>query len=252
MNILKALFLIATPAIVVVGLFLFSNKPNDRINGFERKKLQHFTKPIVLRHTSSNIAEVIGCSKDRIYYKGRTASFISSSGMDLKEDQAIELSLPRESGYFRHFKTFLQDSVLMLLNSNPPFVLRYNLTNKDVDTFPGILPSFSRMAMISPTSFVIKSFQEQLAHEIFIKGSFNNPKEVIKADHMEKIRDGGFATDGMLLYDPSLKQLIYVYYYKNKFICLDTNLNLAGSWKTIDTCSAFTSHGKSLIRNGKL
>lgn len=48
--------------------------------------------------------------------------------------------------------------------------------------------------------------------------------------------DGVFCTDGMLRYSGT-GYLIYVYYYRNEFICMDTSINLRYRARTIDTIS---------------
>ena len=52
---------------------------------------------------------------------------------------------------------------------------------------------------------------------------------------LEKQLDGKFCTDGMLLFDNYNSSLLYMYYYRNQFIVLDTNLHILAKYKTIDT-----------------
>src|SRR5690606_12754445 len=47
--------------------------------------------------------------------------------------------------------------------------------------------------------------------------------------------DGIFDTDGQLLWNNSLNKLLYVYYYRNKFLVIDKDLQLIYRGKTIDT-----------------
>lgn len=47
--------------------------------------------------------------------------------------------------------------------------------------------------------------------------------------------DGYFCTDGWLSYDKKNSRILYMYYYRGEFLCLDTNLNLIYKKKTIDT-----------------
>lgn len=51
---------------------------------------------------------------------------------------------------------------------------------------------------------------------------------------LEKQIDGLFCTDGMLHYNQARKRLVYVYYYRNEFICLDTALHVVYRGNTID------------------
>src|SRR5262249_2111967 len=48
---------------------------------------------------------------------------------------------------------------------------------------------------------------------------------------------GIFCTDGSLLAQADSNRLIYVYNYRNQWICLDTNLNIRYKARTIDTNS---------------
>lgn len=51
---------------------------------------------------------------------------------------------------------------------------------------------------------------------------------------LEKQIDGLFCTDGMLTFNPATQHLLYVYFYRNQFICMDTTLTLIYRRNTID------------------
>jgi hypothetical protein len=44
-----------------------------------------------------------------------------------------------------------------------------------------------------------------------------------------------FNTDGYLSYNTFLNRMIYTYYYRNEFVCLDSRMNILYTGKTIDT-----------------
>lgn len=54
---------------------------------------------------------------------------------------------------------------------------------------------------------------------------------------LEKQIDGKFCTDGLLRVNPTRDRILYTYYYRNEFICLDTAMNLHYRGNTIDTIS---------------
>jgi hypothetical protein len=54
---------------------------------------------------------------------------------------------------------------------------------------------------------------------------------------LNKQVDGVFCTDGSMQYNKAQKKYIYVYYLQNRFIVLDTSLQLLATVKTIDTNS---------------
>ncbi|MBL7872088.1 MAG: hypothetical protein JNM78_10780 [Cyclobacteriaceae bacterium] len=64
---------------------------------------------------------------------------------------------------------------------------------------------------------------------------------------LEKQLDGLFCTDGMLRFDEETDQVVYIYFYRNEFICAGTMLTLLYRGHTIDTTSrariSVGSHG---------
>jgi hypothetical protein len=61
-------------------------------------------------------------------------------------------------------------------------------------------------------------------------------KHSIIEDHFsERNVESLFANDGLLYYDSTTHLACYTYIYQNGFICMDTNLNLKLTARTIDT-----------------
>lgn len=60
--------------------------------------------------------------------------------------------------------------------------------------------------------------------------------------------DGYFCTDGQFRYDRDSKRLVYMFYYRGEFICLDTNLSVLYHAKTIDTVRHADIHLKTVKR----
>ena len=52
---------------------------------------------------------------------------------------------------------------------------------------------------------------------------------------LRKQGEGLFSTDGEMVKVPNSNKIFYTYYYRNQFICADTNLNVLYRAKTIDT-----------------
>jgi hypothetical protein len=105
---------------------------------------------------------------------------------------------------------------------------------------------FTHSVPITPNSFAIRTLNTHTHEFALAKQSAVTPD--VKFNHalLEKQVDGLFCTDGTLHYNRELKQLVYLYFYRNQFICMDTSLNLLYRGHTIDT----TSHVK--IKPGKI
>ena len=88
---------------------------------------------------------------------------------------------------------------------------------------------------ISNTSFALRTFDPKLRQYVLAKDRTGFPHIAFAPGVLQKQTEGIFSTDGMLRYAPDLSSLIYVYHYRNQFICTDTNLNILYRGKTIDT-----------------
>jgi hypothetical protein len=69
------------------------------------------------------------------------------------------------------------------------------------------------------------------------KETTDTPSFAFKRGLLEKQIDGIFCVEGTLHYSQELKQLIYLYSYRNQYMTMDTDLNLIQRYHTIDTFS---------------
>lgn len=81
--------------------------------------------------------------------------------------------------------------------------------------------------------FAIRTLNQSKEYVLALKSSVKT-SPTYSPGILEKQIDGLFCTDGMLHFNAALKQLIYVYYYRNEFICMDSSLHLRYRGKTID------------------
>ncbi|WP_148044271.1 hypothetical protein [Sinomicrobium pectinilyticum] len=123
---------------------------------------------------------------------------------------------------------FLMDGIM-------PFIYRGNTTDWEAKFyinnvyFNSALPlSDSSFALIGINS--LKSDIYKLTHG---QNQIEKFPELLEAQG----GDGIFSTDGTLYYDQKTQQLVFLYYYRNQFICTDTNLQLKYRGTTIDTIS---------------
>ncbi|MBN8650576.1 MAG: hypothetical protein J0L67_04075 [Cytophagales bacterium] len=80
---------------------------------------------------------------------------------------------------------------------------------------------------------------------MFMRTILDNEFELIKKTQpditienrnvLQKQIDGLFCVDGALRYDRHMQRLVYVYFHRNEFICLDTALQIVFRGSTIDT-----------------
>lgn len=94
-----------------------------------------------------------------------------------------------------------------------------------------------RAVPLSENSFVIRTWKDSLKELELAKQTSDPPYLRRATELLEKQIDGVFCIDGTLAYNQELNKLIYVYYYRNEFICTDTSMNLHYRGNTIDTVS---------------
>lgn len=142
-----------------------------------------------------------------------------------------------------HIAVTFKDSHISVDNGQ---VYITDLNHFDIFDFPfNTGNSVSKGTQVFDSTFFVEAVP--LGGEVFAIRTLNQSKEyvlalkhsidafpVLSPGILEKQLDGLFCVDGMLHYNSALKQLIYVYYYRNEFICMDTALQVVYRGRTID------------------
>lgn len=96
---------------------------------------------------------------------------------------------------------------------------------------------FLEITPLSTGSFAVKSLSGKTGENILGKIASYAPYWKQGQNILVKQRDGVFCTDGVLSFNEANNQLVYVYYYRNEFIVMDTSLAVRYKRATIDTVS---------------
>lgn len=131
-----------------------------------------------------------------------------------------------EGAYFR--SDFNQ---VYLFDGIKSIIVQGALTSGKVENSSKV-PFFTAGIPISATSFALRVVKNK--QNFLVKANRSGFKWPIA---LEKRGDGIFSTDGMLLTSQDSNRLFYVFYYRNEFLSLDTNLKVLYYGKTIDTIS---------------
>jgi hypothetical protein len=125
-------------------------------------------------------------------------------------------------------------SIYMLESINQSF-LKGNILNKKMafSEIEGV--KFMGSTPLSSSSIALRVYDSDLEQSYLKKIRIDSPRVNLISFTLEKQVDGLFSSDGVISYDPVSARLIYLYYYRNEFICLDTNFNFIYKGRTIDT-----------------
>ncbi len=109
---------------------------------------------------------------------------------------------------------------------------------------------FLDIIALNGSGFVTRSYSNRAGRALLTRISTEEPKLTLHPEILEKQVDGLFCTDGMLHYDKTSDLLVYLYYYRNQFIVMDSLLNIHYRGNTIDTFRVAQVEIKSLSRSG--
>jgi hypothetical protein len=206
----------------------------EKKNGFNRRLLTTVLKTRKQVTFPSSISSIIGSQPGAIYFQNNTSYTVHRTNPDL--DSLTTIALPI-SPYVKNNSTirmFLNGRHIYIACRNMPGILDYNLDSASIERH--VLEKFyGKETNFAKDQFILRTIEPKTNDAIFVK--INLKKEVSATeDHFSERNGGGvFATDGILYYDSATHLACYTYVYQNGFICMDTNLNLKLTARTIDT-----------------
>lgn len=108
----------------------------------------------------------------------------------------------------------------------------------NVDANYAVLPAHFISGMpISPKSYAMRTWNAVNKQSCLVRTGILSPDTTGNTVLLQRQLDGFFCTDGMLRMDRNSHRLVYLYRYRNEFLCMDTTLNLLYKARTIDTIS---------------
>ncbi len=223
------------------GLQLISKKINHSKNAFIRLFPPHLIQLQNDLDIKLNSYYIAGISSKNIYLGNSTApNYVLVSNFSSSESTLIKLSVPQDKKMAWSTITTAIDSpsiymmegiVPSILNGNlKDKILYYQENNKKVH--------FDKWVPLNPLSFVMRTYDTNLHQNLLVKSKINSFDLIPTQKYLlEKQLDGFFCTDGALIHAQNSNKIFYLYYYRNQFVCLDTNLNMLYKANTIDTNS---------------
>jgi hypothetical protein len=205
-------------------------------NGFYRIFPPHPIEKTVTLDLQSDHYYLAGMTSNSIYLADQKDPFhILRSSLDLSDTQNLDITYSRNLKL--QFGRIRVDSPRIYLTDwNTKTILSGKMDSPILaDDYPNTT-SFVDAAPLSPKSVVIKTLNDSNNGYILAKETDGVP--LLKAPGiLEKQDEGFFSTDGMITYDNQLLSFIYLYYYRNQYLVIDSNLQLRFRGRTIDTVS---------------
>ena len=236
---------VLTSIVVIVFLIMTLLKVsvkgmNNERNGFVRNPVSLSITKIGERTFLQPVRDIAGVNGDSIFIVTAYPDKIIITNKDLGYERVVDLPITNDKKLTSNFTTRLRFPELNIFASNLPAVIRYNLATGRKITYP-ISRAFSRSALISPNTILIRGFNEHFTDEQLQKIDLSTGTSIEEKGITDKTDGGGFVTDGMLHFDELTNTVIYTHFYSNKILYLDTNLNLLHTGASIDTFKTYTA-----------
>jgi hypothetical protein len=224
---------------VVVFLQEIAVGPNFEKNDFIRIFPPHFIQTPNTLDLKNREYYIAGLTEESIYLGNyKDASLFSRLGWDGKGLTNFHLQLSEQN-------LFIPSSFHLSIDS-PAFYINNFTTGsifKGLMNFPGgrlsqlhsPVNSNSIFIPVSKCSFAIRTFDQRRMENVLGKLWIDAPQITAMPALLEKQSDGVFSTDGLLRFDKVSGLLVYIYFYRNQYICMDSNFNLKYRGHTIDT-----------------
>ncbi|HVU95410.1 MAG TPA: hypothetical protein VHE34_09305 [Puia sp.] len=221
---------------LILSLAFLSEAAKNSSNAFIRMAPSHVAMPTQIRDLHSASWYLAGGTPTRFYLANRSApALLMEIGMQLKDSTLHYLSLISLSNRIsKSLKITVDSPNISLAEGVSPLLAGGRVGDTTLHRLANHA-YFGLAAPLSPSTQILRATDARLKQNILLK---QTPDTLMsKGPILEKQVDGIFCTDGYLHAQPDSNRLIYIYSYRNQWICLDTNLNIRYKARTIDTIS---------------
>lgn len=243
-KILIRLTIIIIVVIVILGMLMATAElPNVKNNGFSRSWVGSTAfEPKFEYELKEPVSRIIGVIDSVTYLSSDNPNAILalSTSFKYKDTIILNYNLPPEKSV--PFTISSDSSNLYWHFNNMSMIIHGRVPGENLKLIKLNAGLFIRAAQISPKSVVLKGFDSLMSKQVLKKVDMETGEILFERDALDNSADGslGTSTDGMLLWNSSVSQLVNVEFFRNRVVCMDSNLNVTMRFNTIDTIS--TNH----------
>ncbi|MRG49029.1 hypothetical protein GFS24_28225 [Chitinophaga sp. SYP-B3965] len=240
----------------LLGILMTTTKmPNEEKNGFTRNFLTEELS--VMQHAliDPSLNKISGVSEKTIFLAGGTPNAILMLNKNLLPSDTLIVNLNIPADKIVPFSVTIDSPWLYIHINNLRSIIHGKFPNQTLTKTEIEGSIFLKSIQISPSSCIIKTVSTSMNSQILRKVNIETGETIkeIEIGNNSGLSKDWLSSDGMLEYNKSNSKLIYVEYLRNKFYCLDSNLNVLYNSNTIDTVSVNEiKMTKEVERGGKL
>lgn len=224
---------------IVSTLFMLSENIVHYHNRLIRRFPQHPILKTIDLDLKMNSYYIAGLDNSHIYL-GNYSAQLSMMVLDSKLVQTKEkmIDIDRKDIPFRGVKILVQPPYFFVVDGTVPCIFRgqvydwkARMIHQGGEYFGNALAIDSSKIAVSTTS----KLNGDTVLGLIEMGETN--KTILNPDILQKQVDGVFDTDGQLAYSSHMKNIIYLYTYRNEFTLANTELKINYRGNTLDTIS---------------
>lgn len=215
---------------MITLLAFLAKNTSEKKNGFKRRLLTTVLKTRKRVTLPVSVSSIIGSQPGAIFFQDNTHYTVHRASLNLDSFKTISLPLPPNVKSNSNIRLLVNSGHIYISCRNLPGILDYHLDSGSIDSY--VLEKFyGKETNFAKDQFIIRTTKDPA----FVKINLKKKDSTIEDHFSERNRESIFATDGILYYDSTTHLACYTYFYQNGFICMDTNLNLKLTARTIDT-----------------
>ncbi len=234
---MKKILFISFLSILFLGFLFFNSTISTRKNnGFSRRYNEHLLEQVKIKTLTLNSYFLQNLSSDNIILGNYSAPHIFEV-YDRQLNRKFEHTIHNHQlkSIFRPaFNVNYSDSFYFAFNGRTGDVYSGPIFKNLPASYLCSLRDFDKGILIGK-DFVIRYFDTSQHQQIIRKVTSCNLSS--KCFSPKKTQDGLFSTDGLIISDFRHQSFFYVYFYRNEFVRLDSDLNIVYRARTIDTNS---------------
>ncbi len=223
----------------LIGIFSYSEHVTHYKNRFNRRFPQHIAEEIYKIDLQFNSYYFAGSTGSIIYFGNSTSPLTVLSFDTLKRTlKKQKINLKEKNLDFSAPKVRVFENTFYVFEGSVPYIFQGTINdwNAALQRKGGYYFSKAEPTGNSELAvrFSLQGNNENALGIIRLQDSFKNN---FNARLLQKQIDGIIDTDGTLVYNKELGRMIYVYYYRNEYLGVTSDLKLDFKGRTIDTIS---------------
>lgn len=232
--VLVGVVVVASLAVVAILYARTDRYPNHRFASFERNFAPVTVELMASMDLGYSGYYFAGQTDHTIYLSHpRNPSLLIATDHSLADTSHYFLRVNTDSLRYRSIRVAVDSPYYYLADGSQPFIYRGVLGGV---ASPWVMDvGFTQFVSLSDSSVALSliiNMENTLARKVR-----HQTLPELFPEILEEQGDGIFSTDGMLRYDRGQQKLVYLYYYRNEYIVIDTAFQAVRCGHTIDTVS---------------